>query len=447
MQSISQRGSFNRQVSEESTMSDGQSSSGGSKPSRDTEQVRSALNHVMTPIILVDRDLKITFANEASKALLKAQESNLQKVYPDFKADKVMGACIDQFHKDPKRIRKLLDDPANLPHEADIHIGPLTFKINVTAQMDSKGNYIGSTLQWDDVTAQRANEAQIARLQSSVDGAMTAMMMIDRDLNVTYVNEATRELLKTHEATLREAFPGFRADQVVGACIDMFHKDPAHQRKLLGDPKNLPYSTDIQVGPLTFAINVTAQMDPQGNYIGATLEWSDVTEKRADEERVARLQTAVDGAMTAMMMIDRDLKITYVNQATRELLRKHEKTLREAFPGFDAEQVVGACIDMFHKNPAHQRKLLGDPRNLPYSTDIQVGPLTFAINVTAQIDRRGNYIGSTLEWKDVTELRAQEALNADYRGQIQAISKSQAVIEFNMDGTIITANDNFLKTV
>lgn len=35
----------------------------------------------------------------------------------------------------------------------------------------------------------------------------------------------------------------------------------------------------------------------------------------------------------------------------------------------------------------------------------------------------------------------------DYQGQVEAISRSQAVIEFNMDGTIIKANDNFLNTV
>src|SRR4051794_19239708 len=31
--------------------------------------------------------------------------------------------------------------------------------------------------------------------------------------------------------------------------------------------------------------------------------------------------------------------------------------------------------------------------------------------------------------------------------QANAISESQAVIEFNMDGTIVTANENFLKTL
>ncbi|MEI6730312.1 MAG: PAS domain-containing protein, partial [Pseudomonadota bacterium] len=36
---------------------------------------------------------------------------------------------------------------------------------------------------------------------------------------------------------------------------------------------------------------------------------------------------------------------------------------------------------------------------------------------------------------------------ADYSGQLAAIGKSQAVIEFNLDGTIITANHNFLTAL
>ncbi len=35
----------------------------------------------------------------------------------------------------------------------------------------------------------------------------------------------------------------------------------------------------------------------------------------------------------------------------------------------------------------------------------------------------------------------------DLQGQVDAISRSQAVIEFNLDGTILTANDNFLGAV
>ncbi|MBR0698778.1 PAS domain-containing methyl-accepting chemotaxis protein [Bradyrhizobium diazoefficiens] len=46
--------------------------------------------------------------------------------------------------------------------------------------------------------------------------------------------------------------------------------------------------------------------------------------------------------------------------------------------------------------------------------------------------------------KFATDVTAEKLKNADLAGQIAAIDKAQAVIEFNMDGTIITANGNFL---
>jgi methyl-accepting chemotaxis protein len=49
--------------------------------------------------------------------------------------------------------------------------------------------------------------------------------------------------------------------------------------------------------------------------------------------------------------------------------------------------------------------------------------------------------------KYATDVTRQKLANANYAGQIAAINKSQAVIEFQMDGTIITANENFLKVL
>jgi len=119
-------------------------------------------------------------------------------------------------------------------------------------------------------------------------------------------------------------------------------------------------------------------------------------------------ESALNGAMTPMMMIDRDFTITYLNQSTTDLLSRHQDTLRTIFPGFDATQLIGQSIDQFHKNPSHQRQMLSDPNNLPYQTDIAVGPLKFNLNVTAVVDSSGNYTGNFLEWSDVTELRVSE---------------------------------------
>jgi methyl-accepting chemotaxis protein len=47
--------------------------------------------------------------------------------------------------------------------------------------------------------------------------------------------------------------------------------------------------------------------------------------------------------------------------------------------------------------------------------------------------------------KFATDITRQQLIAADFSGQIAAIGKSQAVIEFQMDGTILTANENFLS--
>jgi methyl-accepting chemotaxis protein len=49
--------------------------------------------------------------------------------------------------------------------------------------------------------------------------------------------------------------------------------------------------------------------------------------------------------------------------------------------------------------------------------------------------------------KFATDVTQQKLSAADYSGQIAAISRSTAVIEFSMDGTILAANDNFLAAM
>jgi methyl-accepting chemotaxis protein len=60
------------------------------------------------------------------------------------------------------------------------------------------------------------------------------------------------------------------------------------------------------------------------------------------------------------------------------------------------------------------------------------------------LDRSGKVVGVI---KFATDITAEKLKNADFEGQMAAIHKAQAVIEFKLDGTIITANDNFLNTL
>jgi methyl-accepting chemotaxis protein len=60
------------------------------------------------------------------------------------------------------------------------------------------------------------------------------------------------------------------------------------------------------------------------------------------------------------------------------------------------------------------------------------------------LDKSGKVVGVI---KFATDITAEKLKTADFEGQMAAIHKAQAVIEFNLDGTILTANDNFLKTL
>lgn len=370
----------------------------------DIETLKTILENAPINVMMADDEENIIFVNRQAREVLTGLESELAKYLPGFKVEMVLGGSIHRYHKDPSAIKRILHaiGPNDVRH-GKITPGPFVFEHQTRLLTDSSGKRLGYVVYWNDVTKQRQEEEQAKRLQRAVDQAQTAMMMIDRDLVITYANESTRTLLRNNEDALQSLYKGFRVDNIIGTCIDIFHKNPSHQRRLLGDAGNLPFETDIHVGALIFHIMVNAIHNLDGEYVGCTLEWQDVTELRAKELDVARLTAAVEGSTTAMMMADRDFVVTYANPAVVELLGHHQSTLREVFPGFDARKLVGTCIDDFHRNPSHQRRLMQDLKNMPYTANVKVSHLEFQLTLSAIVDRAGQHIGNALEWKDITE--------------------------------------------
>ena len=375
----------------------------------DLHVLQDIMEHAPLNVMIADAEHHIVFVNKKAREVLKSMEGELATYLPNFKVSDILGGSIHRYHKDPGAIKNILGNlgPGD-SRNGEITPGPFVFEHETRPLYDQQGNLKGYIVQWHDVTEKRKKEEQAQRLQDAVDGAQTAMMMIDRDLTITYVNETTKKLLKDNEATLRSLYPSFSADKIIGTCIDIFHKNPDHQRRLLSDPRNLPFETDIQVGPLIFHIRASAIVDLHGNYVGNTLEWGNVTELRKSEIEVARLKSAIDGAQTNLMLCDQDLNITYVNPAVINMLSKRESVLRQHFPGFSVQKLVGTNIDIFHKNPAHQRALLGDLNRLPAKAEIKIVDLEFEVNATGIVGPDGQYMGNMVEWKDITEQKDAE---------------------------------------
>jgi methyl-accepting chemotaxis protein len=75
---------------------------------------------------------------------------------------------------------------------------------------------------------------------------------------------------------------------------------------------------------------------------------------------------------------------------------------------------------------------------------VKGGKLDNVIEIRAE-DETGQLLGSLDAMQSA--LRARDEKDADFRGQIQAIDRAQAVIEFDMGGKVLAVNENFARTM
>jgi methyl-accepting chemotaxis protein len=151
--------------------------------------------------------------------------------------------------------------------------------------------------------------------------------------------------------------------------------------------------------------------------------------------------SAMESLRANIMIADANLTIVYMNPAVRSLLQETEADLKAELPRFSIDTLIGSNIDIFHKNPSHQRNMLAGLTK-QHAATIKVGQHSFDLVVTPLLEK-GKPVAFCVEWANA---RAR-LLNLDYQGQMAAISRVQAVIEFSVDGKILTANDNFLHAM
>jgi len=381
-------------------------------------RTKVALDNCRTNVMVADADYNVVYANDTMIEMLKNNERDLKTDLPSFDTASLIGTNIDTFHKIPAHQRKILDALTSST-ETSLEIGGLNFELIVTPITNTNGERVGTVVEWEDVTAKLAaaeEDARVAsenlRIKSALDSCQTNVMVADADYNIVYSNETMLDMLRGNEASLKTDLPKFEADKVIGSNIDVFHKNPAHQRGIL-DTLNGTVETALLVGGINFDLVVSSIVDAAGTRIGTVVEWEDVTAKLAaaeEEARVAsenlRIKSALDSCRTNVMVADADYNIVYSNETMMEMLKSNETDLKTDLPNFAADKVVGSNIDIFHKNPAHQRNVL-DNQSQTIETALLVGGRNFDLVVSPILDTTGTKIGTVVEWEDVTEKLAQ----------------------------------------
>jgi len=265
-------------------------------------------------------------------------------------------------------------------------------------------------------------------MKGALDALGTNVFVADRDLRLVYMNRKAGEIMKQLAATVEKLF-GVSYRELIGTRIDAFHGNRAKQiRALLSDAANLPIRTEIKLAELILDLNVNPILSETGEYIGIVVNWEEISDKKRLEAEAARVQSMMENMPINVLYAGTDLKLAYVNPASVKQL----KALQHLLP-CRVEELLGKSIDIFHKNPEHQRRMLADPKNLPHRATIKLGPETLDLLVSPIYDNKGNYMGPMVTWTVITnklELENQIEQNANTLSssaeELTAISQQMA---------------------
>jgi methyl-accepting chemotaxis protein len=136
------------------------------------------------------------------------------------------------------------------------------------------------------------------RLQNAMETSSTALMVADENFDIVYMNSEVTRILKNAEPEIRKRLPEFNADELIGQNIDLFHKQPTHQRKLLTGLTR-PVNAALNFGDALFELTASTIRDVGGVILGFSVEWRNVTlERKAERELQEIVKAAQQGNLS-----------------------------------------------------------------------------------------------------------------------------------------------------
>ena len=142
------------------------------------------------------------------------------------------------------------------------------------------------------------------RIKNALQVCDTSVMMADNDMNIIYTNDAVEEMMKSVEDDLKQDFPEFDADNLVGTCVDIFHKEPQRIRDHIASLTS-SYSAQISVGGHVFSLLATPVFSEDNYRLGTVIEWKKRTDEIAIEQEVAEMvKSASEGDLTTRIALD-----------------------------------------------------------------------------------------------------------------------------------------------
>lgn len=152
---------------------------------------------------------------------------------------------------------------------------------------------------------------------------------------------------------------------------------------------------------------------------------SSVMQKQMQADVARKFQQMVEFVPINIMYADRDFNIQYINPASAKTLKKIENLLP-----VKVEEIVGKSIDIFHKNPSHQRKVLSSPENFPHHARFKLGPESMSLQANALKNIKGEWVGTMVNWELITDrVRLAEDFERDVGTIVETVGSAAAELE------------------
>ena len=266
------------------------------------------------------------------------------------------------------------------------------------------------------------------RLQALIDSSPLALVEFGLDTRIRLWNPAAERIFgwPPEEILGREGLP-MAPDHKRAESEDLFERVMAGES--INDYETVRQCKDGRLVPVSIA--AAPVRDGSGRVVGNLVAYTDITERKEQEER---LEALIDSSPVALVEFDQDTRIRLWNPAAERIFgwTQAEMLGRTGFPMAHSDKREES-EDLFARVLAGES--INDFESVRQGKDGRLVPVSIAAAPVR--DAAGRYVGNLVAYTDISERKEQEAevhrLNVELHARLEELAASRA--------RIVTAGD------